>query len=179
MQIQAPDDDFLPYAQMPGEKGQHWDLFVRYRDMGPRRRVSDVAKMVDLDGVWVRQIAKNHEWKARAQAWDAEVDRVRRHTTLEQQRVVLDAHRALAEAMREKAAHAVANTTELTAADVVRWVETATRIEQQAYTLRPDATAEPTKDATSVYFDTLPTGQLRLLGVEALAALEREEEMPK
>jgi hypothetical protein len=66
-----------PWERQPKESARAYEAFVAYRDMGPGRAVRAVArelgKSVTLIGRW----SSAHHWVERAEAWDAEQDRVR------------------------------------------------------------------------------------------------------
>jgi hypothetical protein len=65
-----------PWAQQPGENGLWYARFLRYLALGPTRSVSLVAKgrrnAYPIPAHWPIQ-AKQKDWKARAEAFDAAV----------------------------------------------------------------------------------------------------------
>ncbi len=77
-----------PWEQHEDETGTAYTAFVVYRDMGPRRRKTEVYRVIyDHPEVrqppgWFMQWTYKNKWDERARAWDAEKDRVRREVLL-------------------------------------------------------------------------------------------------
>ena len=169
----APDD-WLPYEQRPDESSRSFEYFRLFRDQGPMRTLREAARQGGVDYTYLRTLSANEGWAARARSWDVEVDRARRAGLLDRQRAVLEKHRELAAAMREKAHAALVNTHELDPDDVVRWVRTATQIEMAVFNL-PDQPADAAdKSAADVYFGGLSALKMLRLGKEAINVLEKE-----
>jgi hypothetical protein len=69
-----------PWQQRKGESAVAFAAFVAYRDMGPERSLSKVAKGGQVGGRTKHALEKwsaKHDWVARAEAWDQELDRHR------------------------------------------------------------------------------------------------------
>ena len=89
--------DWLPQVRAPGESDRAWTAFIKYRDDGPEHRsLARVATAIVADGETTeqprsfrtvsRQIeewSSKHHWRERVEAWDAELDLVRRTTQKE------------------------------------------------------------------------------------------------
>lgn len=169
-----PRDDWLPYEQQPDESSRHFEYFRLYRDLGPLRTLRRAAEQGGVDYTYLRGLSANEGWLARARAWDIEMDRARRAGLLERQRSVLERHRELAAAMREKAHAALVNTTELDPDDVVRWVRTATQIEMAVFNLPDEPAGAADKTPCDVYFSGLSDLKMLRLSREAINVLEKE-----
>jgi hypothetical protein len=78
-------DDPIPRAlweRKEGESLQGYEAFVLYRS-GTERKIPPIARALGLDLETVDKLAKRHQWKDRAAAWDAEVDRRLRDTEID------------------------------------------------------------------------------------------------
>lgn len=64
------------------ESKKHWEMFVYYRDYGVDRRKVAVAEKFGMTQSRVCEIARIYRWDRRAEAWDAALDKHRRHTQL-------------------------------------------------------------------------------------------------
>lgn len=92
------DDDIRPWERQPGETAKQFAAFVQYRDLPPNertvRRAWEIATGRGRDETgprrqipgYVREWAGQHQWGARAEAWDRHLDR-QAQAVLEQGRV--------------------------------------------------------------------------------------------
>jgi hypothetical protein len=93
----TPQPQAAPWERQPGEPEAAWGSFVAYRDLGPLKR--SLAEVGRLLGGKSRQnfdrMSARWQWVERVRAWDAEQDRVRRETHLEELRDMTKRHAQL------------------------------------------------------------------------------------
>jgi hypothetical protein len=65
----------FPWDRQPGESAKAFDAFVRFRDMGPRRMLRDVALGLHCSGANVRRWAARWFWHNRVAAFEEHLDR--------------------------------------------------------------------------------------------------------
>lgn len=80
------------YVQQLGESPLWFARFVIFRDLGPERTITEVAKICHLRYSGVRDQSKEDKWDIRARAYDAERDEERRIAArkLERKRIARD-----------------------------------------------------------------------------------------
>ncbi|MFF0625137.1 hypothetical protein [Streptomyces sp. NPDC004296] len=92
-----------PWERQEGESHQAFEAFAAYRDLGPARSVTKVARELDksrtLLGRWSRQYA----WVMRAAAYDREQDRLFLAEQAQARREIARRHAKLAQAVQSKA----------------------------------------------------------------------------
>ena len=67
-----------PWEQQPGEGPKPWSAFTLYRDMGPDRSITKVARQYGKSRSLIERWSAKWRWVGRCRAWDAEQDRLRR-----------------------------------------------------------------------------------------------------
>lgn len=69
----------VPWNRRPAETNPAWLAFTTYRDMGPARTTAKVRTEIGRKPSYQRQLetwSSRHEWVARCEAFDAEMDRI-------------------------------------------------------------------------------------------------------
>jgi len=82
----------LPWERQKGEGDKPYHYFVAYRDMGFRRSIRTLAQQ---EGLGFRNLAKysiNWNWQQRVAAWDDELDRVKRESSMKEIREMTKRH---------------------------------------------------------------------------------------
>lgn len=97
------DPDRPAYTRQPGEPPKAFEAFAYYRDMGPGRTLSGAARELSKAKTLLQRWAKHYQWHERADAWDAENDRVARETILKERREMAERHAALGSVMTARA----------------------------------------------------------------------------
>lgn len=111
-----------------------FEAFAVYRDLGPARSVTKVARELDksraLVGRWSRQFA----WVMRATAYDREQDRLFLAEQAQGRREIARRHAKLAQAVQGKAVARLQtlDPRELSPSDLLRYVQVAVEIERRA-----------------------------------------------
>lgn len=75
-----------PWERQPGETSRAFGAFTTYRDLGPRRGYEAVRVKTARKPSYIRVITRwssAYQWVKRAEAWDAEQDRVVREARLQ------------------------------------------------------------------------------------------------
>lgn len=71
-----PESDVVfEWERQPGEGARAFQAFAVYRDMGAERSTAKVARELGKTKAIVDRWSGDHEWVARAAAWDLELDR--------------------------------------------------------------------------------------------------------
>lgn len=89
------------WARLPDETPPAWEGFVLYRDLGGDRSLAKVAQQLGKSLTLITRWSAEHDWVARAAAWDAHVDAYK-----------LEAHLSAAEAMGQRHAARASELTE-------------------------------------------------------------------
>jgi hypothetical protein len=137
-----------PWERSLGEPSKAFAKFALYRNMGPTRSLARVGEVVGVGTARCEALSAKWGWVARAQAWDAEQDRLARLEVEEETREMHRRHVRLAMAMANKAGARLVggkvlvggqevivpalDPSKLTVTEVVRLVEAAVRIERLA-----------------------------------------------
>lgn len=82
-----------PWDRRPRESDRGYEMFRRYRDLGPLRRLDVlIDESTGVKRQTLLEWAGRHDWKDRAAAWDAEVHRLDDLRRLEEIRGMHDRH---------------------------------------------------------------------------------------
>ena len=123
-----------PWERQSGESVQAFEAFAVYRDLGPARSVTKVARELDksraLVGRWSRQFA----WVVRATAYDREQDRLFLAEQAQARRDIARRHAKLAQAVQSKAVARLQalDPRELSPSELLRYIQVAAEIERRA-----------------------------------------------
>ncbi|WP_431770907.1 hypothetical protein [Streptomyces cucumeris] len=122
------------WERQSGESVQAFEAFAVYRDLGPARSITAVARQLDksraLVGRWSRQFA----WVMRATAYDREQDRLFLAEQAQARREIARRHAKLAQAVQSKAVARLQtlDPRELSPSDLLRYFQVAAEIERRA-----------------------------------------------
>lgn len=121
-----------PWELMEGETAKPFEAFCIYRDLGPGRSMSQVAKQLGKSQALMERWSTTYDWVKRATAWDAEQDRIARQAQVDEIIKMRKRHAKLACDMLTKAAEAleVLPKSEIKAADLSRMVDVASKLER-------------------------------------------------
>lgn len=158
-----------PWERQPGEGERAYSHFAVYRDLGRPRTLAQAASMLARNPSYLRTLAADKHWADRAAAWDREQDRLFAERTSLLRRDMAERHARIATAFLAKVARRLTDLdpTELTAADLARWTDMATKLERSAY-------GEPT---ATVAVTGPSGGPVEVLDYSALTPDEREARM--
>ncbi len=123
-----------PWDQQGRESSQAFAAFAVYRDLGPARSVTKVARELDksraLVGRWSRQFA----WVMRATAYDREQDRLFLAEQAQARKEIARRHAKLAQAVQSKAVARLQtlDPRELSPSELLRYIQVAAEIERRA-----------------------------------------------
>lgn len=123
-----------PWDIQPGETRAMFDRFATYRDAGLRRSVRSLAEETGKSVQYLHQVAYRHRWTERAHAFDAEQRRLRAVRLEAERDRMVDDHLKIARAMARKAVEGLRDIdpSKLTATEIVRMVETLSKLERAA-----------------------------------------------
>lgn len=134
--VEAVVTERLAWERRERESARHYEAFRMYRDAGPMRRLEPIAEHYGVTLRAVQMWLKNHDWAARALAWDDECHAVEDRQRLESIRQMHDTHSRAAKAAIGKALAALAAIppADLPAGAAVRLLEVGTRLERETLT---------------------------------------------
>lgn len=133
------DDDREPWDRQPGETHRQYSRFRTFLELGRGRTLKQTAEMLQAVGDTVsyrvlQQYGYQFQWTVRAEAHDYDQDRLERERLLTLRREMTGRHRKLAAGLTSKAVAAMQNLQpgDLSTLDIVRFIETAARLERAA-----------------------------------------------
>lgn len=124
------------WEQQPGETAVAFEAFKAYRDLGPKRSVQKACGLLAKSKGTLDRWYTPNRWRERAEAWDAEQDRLDREAARKaRDKEIADMHKRhidLATAMIFKATQGLQSLPkeEIKAADITRMVDVATKLER-------------------------------------------------
>ncbi|MGQ4490876.1 hypothetical protein ACN6LM_001764 [Streptomyces sp. SAS_281] len=136
------------WERQGGESVQAFEAFAAYRDLGPVRSVTKVARELDksraLVGRWSRQFA----WVLRATAYDREQDRLFLAEQAQARKEIARRHAKLAQAVQSKAVARLQalDPRELSPSELLRYIQVAAEIERRAVGEAPVAGSVEDRD---------------------------------
>ncbi|MGW8554078.1 hypothetical protein [Streptomyces tubercidicus] len=136
------------WERQSGESVQAFEAFAVYRDLGPARSITAVARQLDksraLLGRWSRQFA----WVMRATAYDREQDRLFLAEQAQARRDIARRHAKLAQAVQSKAVARLQtlDPRELSPSELLRYFQVAAEIERRAVGEAPVAGSVEDRD---------------------------------
>ncbi|MEU6904412.1 hypothetical protein ABZ935_03495 [Streptomyces coeruleorubidus] len=137
-----------PWERQDHESPLAFEAFVVYRDLGPARSVTKVARELDKSravvGRWSRQFA----WVMRATAHDREQDRLFLAEQAQARRDITRRHAKLAQAVQSKAVARLQtlDPQELSPSELLRYVQVAAEIERRSVGEAPVAGSVEDRD---------------------------------
>jgi hypothetical protein len=136
--IDLSDDRYL-WDRQPRESDLMYGRFKQFRDLGRRRSLTALAKLLTEIGDrltygTIKYNAHIYRWTERAQAWDADQDDLDREQVTQARRDMIKRHIRIASALTVKAltAFKAIPAEELDPADVVRLIKLASDLELRA-----------------------------------------------
>ena len=136
MTVRTSTEEEFPdlWERQPGETSKQYDQFCVYRDLGRSRTMAKVAEMLAKAPGWIRTVAARLDWVRRAHAWDREQDRMFSMSLIDRRRDMSERHARLATAFQNKIVQRLQtlDVAKMSAADLARWLEVATKLERQA-----------------------------------------------
>lgn len=123
------------WERRDGESAPAWEAFVSYRDLGPARSITKVARQLGKSRALVGRWSRTYAWVLRAAAWDQEQDRIFAAEQQQARREMARRHAKLAQAVLAKAVARLQglNAQELSPGELLRYIQTATDIERRAF----------------------------------------------
>lgn len=92
-----------PWERQPGETEPAWEAFVAFRDLGPGRTVSAVARELSKSRQLINGWCQRWRWRERAAEWDAEQTRQAAKATADRQQRTVAGHLTAATALLTQA----------------------------------------------------------------------------
>jgi hypothetical protein len=138
-------EESLPWERLPNETAKQFDYFTIYRDLPAsdrslnrvveeiHKRHGQARKKLGNRTTLAKYSAEN-DWVARAESYDDEKDRIKRATWKKKEEEMAERHIAVAKAMLNKVVHELSggHIVPGNPHELVRWFETATRVETTA-----------------------------------------------
>lgn len=126
--------DVQPWERQDDESSVAFAAFAAYRDLGSARSTAKTAKVIGKSTVLCNRWSGRHAWVRRIEAWEREQDRLWRQEQASARREVARRHAKLASAAQAKVVARLQSlkAEELSAGELMRWLDTSVRIERQA-----------------------------------------------
>lgn len=125
------------WERQSGESSKAYAAFCVYRDLGPERSLDNVRKKLAENGKkisikFLGRWSSKYNWVARCQAYDDYLERRKRE---EKEKAILEMaerHAKLAMAFQQRVAERLReiDPSELSPADMAKWLDTATKLER-------------------------------------------------
>lgn len=167
--MDTPDIESInpaPWEKQEAESAKAYSAFITYRNMPAHERSlkravkllfgRDISSKLRMFQTW----SAKYRWVFRSQAWDIEVDRLVREKKIKEVEEMNTRHIKIAQAMQQKIIERLREleAMELTAADLIAWLNAATKIERLARG-EPETIEEKITSLTIGY--DIPTPDLR------------------
>jgi hypothetical protein len=172
------DAPLLPFERQPAESSAAWVAFQKYRDLGPRRSLSAVERLLyppapteepqeshtpECPEMPIRRRgslsrwSRQHDWVRRAAAWDAFLDHESRITQVEAVRAMNSRHATEARALQAKAIEAlrILAAGDLDMSDIVRSVVEGSKLERLALGEVTDAVRQEQRSESKVTLEVV------------------------
>lgn len=122
------------WDQQHNEPGKYYSLFQLFRDLGPERTQSAVAREAGKDRNHINDIAKRWRWEERATAWDAHLVELRNKEIEDAAKSMGRRQAKLGMMLQDRAVDALAlvDLSEPSVKDVVQLAEAGVKIERLA-----------------------------------------------
>lgn len=125
------------WTRLDRETAAAFSYFVVYRDLGPTRTLSAVARKCGLHEYSLTVLAKRNLWRGRAEAWDAHLDAIRLARQIEQIREMEERHADVAVKIQDKIISRLDSMSDeeikrISHQDIVRWATASADMERQA-----------------------------------------------
>ncbi|MER7047921.1 hypothetical protein [Streptomyces jumonjinensis] len=123
-----------PWERQGGESVPAFEAFAMYRDLGPARSVTKVARELHKSRTLVGRWSRSFAWVTRTAAYDREQDRVFLAEQAQARRDVARRHAKLAQAVQGKAVARLQmlDPRELSPSELLRYIQVASEIERRA-----------------------------------------------
>jgi hypothetical protein len=123
-----------PWERQPEETPNQFRMFVVYRDLGLTRTYTKTAEQINKNISYISKIARQNNWRERAQAWDDYEDRMRRLGHIESIRKMTDMHQKVGGLMLQKALQRLQTMqpSELDSSDVRQMIVEGARMQRQS-----------------------------------------------
>lgn len=122
------------WERQPGESSKAYEAFCAYRDYGPGRSLENVGRSLPKprSRQWLSVWSSKYKWVDRVKAYDDYMERLKRAENEKAILDMVDRHARLAVAFQQRIAQRLAeiNPSELTPADMARWLEVAAKLER-------------------------------------------------
>lgn len=136
--VELPDQmlDIGPelWERQDGETPTQFGMFVVYRDLGLTRNFTKTAEELGKNPSYVSRVARQNNWRERAQSWDDYEDRMRRLGHVEAVRKMTDMHQKVGGLMLQKALQRLQTLqpSELDSSDVRQMIVEGARMQRQS-----------------------------------------------
>ena len=128
----AKNDEIELWERQPEESAKAWEAFVIYRDLGLQRSLRKVAEELSKSETLMKRWSKQYDWPKRAQAWDAEQDRISRAAQVEEIKKMRRRHAKIAETAMDKISAALErlDPEDISNSDIARLMSEASKLER-------------------------------------------------
>ena len=122
------------WERLDSDTDKSWEAFTVYRDLGSTRTLDTVAKVLGKSPKLIERWSPKHEWVRRAGLWDAEVDRAKLTSRLDEIEEMDTRHAGLARLFQQAVLDRIReiDIETLSPSQLIAWFEVAVKIERQS-----------------------------------------------
>lgn len=133
-----------PWEQQPKESGPAFEAFSTYRDLGPGRTITAVAKKLRKSDSLLRRWKNTWNWRERAIAYDSNIAEDARRKAVKDRRDMESRHIGIAMQLQKKALEAlsVLGAEEMSPKDIKEFLKMATELERLTRTFEEQRIAD-------------------------------------
>lgn len=151
------EDAAFPWERQPKETEKAYEAFLVYKNLGPGRTFTAVAKKLHKSCTLVRRWATTWKWKERVELYDRENDRKAQREAQEAQKEMVRTHIKIGGALQKKALQALdkLDPEEMGPGSIKEFIRLGTQLERLNRNQQIQATEEKASDIASLFTSVL------------------------
>ena len=125
--------EIYPWERQPGETEKAYEAFLIYKNLGPGRTVTEVAKELTKSRQLLARWSSQYRWKDRASEYDRENERKEQIATQKARKEMIKRHIQIGTTLQGKAIQALKNISldEMKPQDIERFLQFGTKLESE------------------------------------------------
>ena len=122
-----------PWERQPGETEKAYEAFLIYKNLGPGRTVTEVAKKLSKSRQLMARWCSHYGWTDRAAAYDRENERKEQIATQQARKKMIERHIKIGTSLQGKALQALETIKpgEMKPQDIERFLQFGTKLESE------------------------------------------------
>ena len=145
-----------PWERQKGEGEKAFEAFAIYRDMGPERSITAVAKQLSKSRQLIERWKGRWEWPERVRAYDNDLEKAARKKAVADRKAMTMRHIGIAMQLQKKALEALEKLSvkDMTPKDIKEYIKISTDLERLNRTLEEES-ATAKDDGPTQLADTI------------------------